>query len=176
MQRVVARIGRAHGLKGEVSVEVRTDVPGERFVPGAVFVTEPASAGPLTLDTARDHSGVLVLRFVEAPDRAAAEELRGVQLLVETTASDEPDAWYEDELVGLAARTPDGDPLGQVVRLDTGGAQDLLVVRTPDGRDVLVPFVTALVPEVDVRGGAVVVDPPGGLFDETADADGTDDA
>ncbi len=166
MERVVARVGRAVGLKGEVTVEVRTDDPAARFVPGAVFVTEPASSGPLTLDGARDHSGVLVLRFAEVADRTTAEGLRGVQLLVDVGASEEPDAWYEDELVGLAVRTPAGGPLGEVVRLDTGGAQDLLVVRTPDGREVLVPFVTALVPDVDIDAGVVVVDPPGGLFDD----------
>ena len=86
-------------------------------------------------------------------------------LLVSTPASDEDDAWYEDELVGLRVRSPQGDDLGEVARLDTGGAQDLLVVRRPDGPNVLVPFVRALVPEVDVPGGFVVVDPPGGLFD-----------
>ncbi len=165
MERVVARIGRAHGLKGEVSAEVRTDVPGERFVVGAVFVTDPPDVGPLTLSSARDHSGVLVLRFAEAPDRTSAEQLRGVRLLVSTDAAPEPDAWYEDELVGLRVQRPDGELLGQVVRLDAGGAQDLLVVRAVAGHEVLVPFVTALVPDVDVAAGLVVVDPPGGMFD-----------
>lgn len=166
VQRVVGRLGRPHGLRGEVSVEVRTDSPDERFVPGAAFTTAPASAGPLTLESVRQHGGVLLLRFAEAPDRTAAERLRGVELLVSTTASAEPDAWYPDELVGLAVRSPSGESLGEVARLDAGGAQDLLVVRTPDGREVLVPFVTALVPDVDVAGGVVVVDPPGGLFDD----------
>lgn len=166
MQRVVARVGRAIGLKGEVSVEIRTDDPGARFVAGVVFATDPPSAGPLTLAAVRDHGAMLVLRFAEAGDRTAAEALRGVRLLVDAEASDEPDAWYEEELVGLAVRTPAGEPLGEVVRLDAGGAQDLLVVRTAAGQDVLVPFVTALVPDVDVAGGVVVVDPPGGLFDD----------
>jgi 16S rRNA processing protein RimM len=172
MDRVVARIGRAHGLRGEVSVEVRTDAPEERFAPGAVFRTEPAEAGPLTLTSARDHSGSLLLAFAEVPDRSAAEGLRGVRLLVETGASDEDDAWYPDELEGLRVQRPDGELLGEVVRLDTGGAQDLLVVRTGGGQQVLVPFVRALVPTVDVPGGVVVVDPPGGLFDpENAETD-----
>ncbi|GAB3599311.1 ribosome maturation factor RimM [Angustibacter peucedani] len=166
MERVVARVGRAVGLKGEVTVEVRTDDPGERFVPGAAFVTDPPSAGPLTLAAARDHGGVLVLRFEQASDRTAAEGLRGVQLLVDVAASDDPDAWYPDELVGLRVQTPDGELLGQVARLDAGGAQDLLVVRSTAGRDVLVPFVTALVPDVDVAAGVVTVDPPGGLFED----------
>jgi 16S rRNA processing protein RimM len=165
MQRVVARVGRAHGLRGEVSIEVRTDVPEERFVPGATFGTDPADAGPLTLEGARDHNGVLLLRFAAVPDRTAAEALRGVLLLVDVEASDEPDAWYEHELVGLRVEDPAGQLLGEVVRLDAGAAQDLLVVRSVAGADVLVPFVTALVPEVDVAGGRVVVAPPGGLFD-----------
>ncbi|GAA4345149.1 ribosome maturation factor RimM [Angustibacter luteus] len=165
MERVVGRIGRAHGLRGEVTVEVRTDVPEERFVPGAVFVTDPAAAGPLTLADVHEHSGTLLLRFEQSTDRTSAEGLRGVMLLVSTPASDEDDAWYEDELVGLRVRSPQGEDLGEVARLDTGGAQDLLVVRRADGPNVLVPFVHALVPEVDVPGGFVVVDPPGGLFD-----------
>jgi 16S rRNA processing protein RimM len=165
MERVVARVGRAHGLRGEVSIEVRTDVPQERFVPGATFATDPPAAGPLTLDTVRDHNGVLLLRFASATDRSAAEALRGVLLLVDVAASDEPDAWYEHELVGLRVEDPAGRLLGEVVRLDAGAAQDLLVVRSVAGAEVLVPFVAALVPEVDVAGGRVVVDPPGGMFE-----------
>lgn len=167
MQRVVARIGRAHGLRGEVSAQVRTDVPGERFAPGAVFETP---AGPLTLESARDHSGVLLLRFAGVTSREGAEALRGAELIVDVGASDEPDAWYDDELVGLRAVRLDGADLGEVVRLDVGAAQDLLVIRPPGGRpEVLVPFVRALVPDVDVAGGRVVLDPPGGMFDGAAD-------
>jgi 16S rRNA processing protein RimM len=166
MERVVARIGRAHGLRGEVSVEVRTDVPEQRFVPGAVFETDPADRGPLTLVSARDQAGVLVLGFAETGDRSAAEALRGTLLVVDADASDEEDAWYEDELVGLRVEDPEGRVLGELVRLETGGAQDLLVVRpAAGGEHVRVPFVSALVPVVDVPAGRVVVDPPGGMFD-----------
>ena len=91
MERVVARIGRPHGLRGEVSVEVRTDVPEQRFVPGAVFATDPADRGPLTLVSARDQGGLLVLGFSEAGDRSAAEALRDTLLVVDATASDEHD-------------------------------------------------------------------------------------
>jgi 16S rRNA processing protein RimM len=177
MERVVARIGRAHGLRGEVSVDVRTDVPEQRFVPGAIFTTEPADRGPLTLLDVRDHGGVLLLSFAEVPDRTAAEALRGTLLVVEADASDEPDAWYEDELVGLRVEDPAGGPLGVVVRLETGGAQDLLVVRpSAGGEHVRVPFVAALVPVVDVAGGRIVVDPPGGLFDDAFEDDASEDA
>ena len=167
MQRVVARIGRAHGLRGEVSAEVRTDSPGERFVPGAVFDTP---AGRLTLEAARDHSGVLLLRFAGCQTREDAEALRGTELVVDVTTSEESNAWYDHELIGLRAVHVDGTDLGQVIRLDAGAAQDLLVVRPSDGQyEVLVPFVTALVPTVDVDGGRVVIDPPGGMFDGEAD-------
>lgn len=175
MQRVVARIGRAHGLRGEVTAQVRTDSPDERFVAGAVFVTEPPSAGPLTLECARDHSGVLLLRFVGVTSREDAEALRNTELLVDVVASAEPDAWYEHELVGLRAVHVNGSVLGEVIRLDAGAAQDLLVVRPSGGpAEVLVPFVRALVPEVDVAGGQVVLDPPGGMFDGDADDAGHD--
>ena len=174
MDRVVARIGRAHGLRGEVTAEVRTDVPERRFVAGAAFTTDPAGRGPLTLRSAREHSGVLLLAFEDVEDREAAEALRGTVLLVDADASDEPDAWYDDELVGLRAERPDGTALGEVVGLLTGGAQDLLQVRPVGGApadDVLVPFVTALVPTVDVAGGRVVLDPPGGMFDGVDEQD-----
>jgi len=165
MERVVARIGRAHGLRGELSVEVRTDVPEQRFVPGTVFGTDPAERGPLTLAAARDQGGMRVLGFAEVADRTAAEGLRGTLLLVDADASDEEDAWYEDELVGLRVEDPQGRLLGELVRLETGGAQDLLVVRPAEGGEhVRVPFVSALVPVVDVAGGRLVVDPPGGMF------------
>jgi 16S rRNA processing protein RimM len=171
VDRVVARIGRAHGLRGEVTAEVRTDSPERRFVAGAAFTTDPAERGPLTLQSAREHSGVLLLAFEGVDDREGAEALRGTVLLVDADASDEPDAWYDDELVGLRAELADGTLLGEVVGLLTGGAQDLLQVRPVGGRpadDVLVPFVTALVPTVDVAGDRIVLDPPGGMFD-TAD-------
>jgi len=177
MDRVVARIGRAHGLRGEVTVEVRTDAPGLRFVDGARFTTDPPERGPLTLRSAHEHSGALLLAFDGVDDRSAAEGLRGTMLLVDAAASDEPDAWYDDELVGLRAERADGSVLGEVVGLQTGGAQDLLEVRPSGaarGATVLVPFVTALVPVVDVPGGRVVLDPPGGLFD--AAPDDADDA
>jgi 16S rRNA processing protein RimM len=166
VQLVVARVGRPHGIHGEVSVEVRTDDPQGRFVAGARLDTDPASAGPLTIATVRDHNGKVLLTFDEVPDRTAAEGLRGVLLLAEADATDEPEAWYDHELVGLAAHDPSGERLGEVVGVEHGAAQDLLVVRLTDGRTGRVPFVAALVPEVDPAAGRVVVDPPPGLFDE----------
>ncbi len=166
MQLVVARVGRPHGIHGEVSVEVRTDDPEGRFVPGARLETDPASAGPLTIETVRDHNGKILLTFEEVPDRTAAEGLRGVLLLGEAVEDDEEDAWYDHQLVGLVAEDTGGQRLGEVVGVEHGAAQDLLVLRLTDRRTARVPFVAALVPEVDVPGGRVVVDPPAGLLDE----------
>jgi 16S rRNA processing protein RimM len=168
---VVARVGRAHGIRGEVTVEVRTDAPDERFVPGArLHLTGPhdlAGVEAVTVASVRDHNGTLLLGFAEVGDRTAAEVLRGALLEADVPDEpDEPDAWYDHQLVGLRVVDPDGDPLGEVVAVEHPPAQDLLVVRRPDGAQRLVPFVTALVPTVDVAGGVVVVDAPPGLLDD----------
>ncbi len=174
MRLVVARIGRAHGIRGEVTIEVRTDAPDERFVPGATFFVVPP-AGPagrglpatLRLDSVRDHNGTLLLGFDGVLDRTASDALRGVVL--EADVSDEvsePDAWFDHQLVGLRVEDPAGAVLGEVVAVEHPPAQDLLVVRRPDGVRRLVPFVTAIVPAVDVDAGVVVVDAPPGLLDD----------
>jgi 16S rRNA processing protein RimM len=166
VQVVVARIGKAHGLRGEVTVQVLTGAPDERFVPGATFATEPAAAGPLVLRSARDNNGILLLGFEQVGDRSGAEGLRGTRLLADVLADDDDEeAWYERDLVGLTAVTVDGTELGEVTALESRPAQDLLVLRLVGGREVLVPFVIAIVPEVDVKGGRVVLDPPPGLLD-----------
>ncbi|GAB3284615.1 ribosome maturation factor RimM [Sinomonas notoginsengisoli] len=161
----VARIGKPHGIRGEVTVHVLTDAPDERFVPGAEFTVEPAAHGPLTLRGARWNKDVLLLSFAEVADRNRAEELRGAKLFVDTQELEDDDdaGWYEHELVGLVARV-DGRDVGTVVALQTMPVQDLLVVDTPQG-EVLVPFVDEIVPEVDPEGGFIVVVPPPGLFE-----------
>jgi 16S rRNA processing protein RimM len=167
---VVGRIGKPHGVRGEVTVEVRTDEPERRFTAGAVLdVRRPhdvaAPVPVLTVRGVRWHQGVLLLTFEEVEGREAAEALRGCLLQTEVPADvrpDDPEEFYAHQLAGLAAYDVDGRELGTVTRLVGGGAQDLLVVRTPDGRDALVPFVAALVPEVDLDGGRVVIaDRPG---------------
>ena len=167
---VVARIGKPHGLRGEVTVDVRTDEPDRRFVPGAVLraQTPTGSTFPhrqLTVERARWHQQTLLLTFAELADRTAAETARGV-VLHATIGADEtpedPEEFYDHQLVGLTAVDLDGTLLGTVESVLHGGAQDLLVVRTPDRREGLVPFVSALVPEVDLAGGRVVIaDRPG---------------
>lgn len=178
MELVVARVGRAHGVRGELTVEVRTDDPGTRLTAGSVLRTDPGAAGPLTVRTARDHNGTLLLTFEQVRDRGAADALRGTLLLVEvddTDADDDDDAWYPSQLVGLRAVTVDGVDVGEVVRVEHLPAQDLLVVRRAGGGEALVPFVTAIVPEVDVAGGRVVLDPPAGLLELADPVSGEND-
>jgi 16S rRNA processing protein RimM len=161
----VARIGKPHGIRGEVTVQVLTDSPEDRFIQGAEFDVEPASHGSLTVRSARWNKEILVLGFEEVADRNRAEELRGATLFLDTDDVDDEDdeGWYEHELVGLEVRV-DGKAAGSVSALQIMPAQDLLVVDTPSG-EVLVPFVEEIVPEVDVEGGFIVVVPPQGLFE-----------
>jgi 16S rRNA processing protein RimM len=162
---VVGRIGRAHGLKGEVFVEPRTDEPERRFAPGQVLGT---GAGSLTVADSRTHSGRLVVRFEEHADRTAAEAARGTELTCRVDPGEmpgDPDEFYDHQLAGLRVETITGDAVGELERVEHGAAQDLLVIRTPE-REVLFPFVIALVPEVDVAGGRIVIDDKPGLLVE----------
>jgi 16S rRNA processing protein RimM len=168
MQLVVGRIIRPHGLRGEVVVDVRTDEPDRRYVVGTVLATDPTTAGPLTIEAIRPHQGRLLVTFGGVPDRDTAEDLRGVLLCVDSdsvVAPEDPDEFHDQQLIGLRAESPAGEPIGEVVAIEHAPASDLLVVRRTDGRNALVPFVHAIVPEVDVAGGRVVLTPPDGLFD-----------
>nr|WP_297425509.1 ribosome maturation factor RimM [uncultured Actinotalea sp.] len=171
MQLTVATLGRPHGLRGELALDVRTDRPDDRLALGTVLDTVPAAVGPLTVQSTRVLNGRWYATFAEITDRTRAEEVRGVELVVEVEGSDEEDAWYPYELAGLRAERPDGSVVGEVVGLEHLPAQDVLVVREPGGARTLVPFVRAIVPVVDVAGGRVVLDPPPGLLaaDEPAD-------
>jgi 16S rRNA processing protein RimM len=164
MKVTVARIGRAHGLKGEVSLELRTDAPETRLMPGATFETEGGSVGHLTLLRARQQSGRWYAAFAELTDRNSAEAAHGTVLVIEAAAGEEEDAWFVHELVGLSAVRPDGTVVGEVVDLMDMPAQDVLVVREPGGNRAMIPFIEAFVPEVDIAGGRVVVTPPYGLL------------
>ncbi|ASU82885.1 ribosome maturation factor RimM [Nocardiopsis gilva YIM 90087] len=167
MRLVVGRIGRAHGIRGDVAVDVRTDDPAERFVAGAKLLTDPVAAGPLTVRSVRMHAGRLLVRFEGVADRNGAEELRGVTLLVESAdipPVDDPDEFHDHELIGMRVVTTEGGEVG-VVDDVLHHAQDVLVIKDPSGEDVLVPFVRELVPEVDTGAGRMVIDPPPGLLD-----------
>jgi 16S rRNA processing protein RimM len=181
MRVIVGRIGRPHGIRGEVVIGVRTDEPDLRFAVGAILDLrssdddagtqgrEPADSERLTVAAARWHSGQLLVAFAGITDRTAAGELTGSWLGVDSSQLPEigdPDEFRDHELIGLSVRTCAGDPVGVVTDVLHHG-QDLLVVRRADGQggDHLVPFVKAIVPEVDVRAGLVVIDPPPGLLD-----------
>ncbi|MCU1537225.1 MAG: rRNA processing protein RimM [Humibacillus sp.] len=169
MSLVLARIGKPHGLQGEVTVRLHTDEPEVRFAVGCVIATDAAvgSGVPreLTIVATRVHNGVWLLTFEEIPDRTGAESLRGTQLVtsVATPAVDDDDAFYEDDLVGLEARDQSGTVVGTVTGLEIGPAQDRLVLTLTDGVTAYLPFVRHMVPVV--AEDHVVVDPPAGLFD-----------
>jgi 16S rRNA processing protein RimM len=167
---VIGRIGKPHGTGGEVTVEVRTDEPERRFLAGTTARVERPSgaAAPwpaLTVAATRWHQSTLLVRFDEVPDRTTAESARGLLLHADVPAEespDDPEEFYDHQLVGLAVSTTDGRAVGEVTEVLHSTGQDLLAVRTTAGTEVLVPFVSALVPVVDVRGGRVeVVDRPG---------------
>lgn len=166
---VIGRIGKPHGLRGEVTVDVRTDEPERRYLDGAVLNAQAPresafSATSLTVARTRWHQGTLLVTFAELTDRTAAESARGVVLRAVVAADEQPEdpeEFYDHQLTGLAVYDLDGRHLGEVVGLNHG-AQDLLRIRTLDRREALVPFVAALVPDVDVAGGRIVVaDRPG---------------
>ncbi|WP_218031131.1 ribosome maturation factor RimM [Nocardioides psychrotolerans] len=167
---VVGRIGKPHGIRGEVTLDLRSDEPDRRFATGAVLDVEvPQGSGfahrTLTVARARWHQQTLLVTFEELVDRTTAETARGVVLRATVDAGEtpeDPDEFYDHQLIGLTAVDLEGRELGTVSSVAHGGAQDLLTIRTADGRDGLVPFVKALVPEVDVSGGRIVIaDRPG---------------
>jgi 16S rRNA processing protein RimM len=170
MQLQVARIGKPHGIRGEVTVQVLTDAPEDRFVPGTEFVVEDAAAGRLTVRSARWNKDILLLGFEEVADRNQAETLRGAKLFIDTEEldGDDDEGWYEHELVGLEARVG-AQVVGKVTALNTMPVQDLLMVTTPDGKEILIPFVEQIVPEVNIEEGFILLTPPDGLFELNTD-------
>jgi 16S rRNA processing protein RimM len=173
MQLVVGRVGRPHGLRGEVTVEVRTDDPAQRFATGSVLATDPAERGPVVVSSSRWHSGRLLVRFADCEDREAAEELRGLVLVVDSgdlPPLADPREFHDHQLVGLRVLTVSGEPVGSVTDVLHHG-QVLLVVAGAgprSGTEILIPFVLPIVPEVDVAAGRLVIDPPAGLLDPDA--------
>ena len=180
MRVIVGRIGRPHGIRGEVVVGVRTDEPDLRFTVGAALDASSANDGApdaqprqLIVAAKRWHSGQLLIAFDGITDRTVAAGLGGTWLSVDSAQlppTEDPDEFRDHELIGLSVRTVAGDPVGVVSDVLHHG-QDLLVVRAEGSRDErLVPFVTAIVPEVDLAAGVLVIDPPPGLLD-SAQAD-----
>jgi 16S rRNA processing protein RimM len=169
----VGRLVKAHGLKGALKLELYTDDPDGRFVPGASFTLQVPEASPwhgksITVREFRWMNSHPVAFFEGVENREAAEALVRAILWIDQDAEStapEDDAWYDHQLVGLDV-VRDGEIVGRVIRVDHFPAQDLLIVRAPGDREVLVPFVKAIVPEVDVAGGRVLVTPPAGLFED----------
>ncbi|MCU1691091.1 MAG: ribosome maturation factor RimM [Frankiales bacterium] len=170
---VVGRIGKPQGLRGEVTVEVRTDEPDERFADGSVLLVE---GGTLTVEGSRYQNGRLVVAFEGVPDRSAAELLRNTLLHVDAATlplPEDPDVFLDNQLMGLRAELEDGTSVGVVAEVLHLPHGDVLVVKRDDGpdvarggaREVLVPFLTAMVPVVDVAGGRLVMTPPEGLLE-----------
>lgn len=171
----VGRLTKAHGLKGALKIELYTDDPDRRFAPGSSFSLQVPSSSPwhgktLELVELRWYNAQPVGFFVGVDDRTAAETLVKAILWVDQETAELPeekDAWYDHQLVGLKAFR-DGVEIGRVVRVDHFPAQDLLAIRTAE-REVLVPFVAAIVPEVDVAAGRITLTPPAGLFEDLPD-------
>jgi 16S rRNA processing protein RimM len=178
----VGRLVKAHGLKGALKLELYTDDPDGRFIPGATFTLQvpessPWHGKPLTVREFRWMNSHPVAFFDGVDDRTAAESLvRAILWIDEDTAAEpaEDDAWYDHQLVGLDV-VREGAVVGRVARVDHFPAQDLLIVQLSGeaDREVLVPFVAALVPEVDIAAGRVTVTPPPGLFEDLPGDEGS---
>lgn len=178
----VARIGKPHGIRGEVTVQLFTDEPTERLAPGAVLLREPglpsaetepsgetrgesAELGTLTVASQRWNKKICLLGFEEVPDRNAAEKLRGTILFIDVVDhDDDEEGWYSHELEGFRCISDQGVELGTVSALLTGSAQDILVVTSQSGEEVMVPFVDDIVPEVNSKDRLITLTPPAGLF------------
>lgn len=168
---VVGRVGRAYGLRGEVYVAVRTDEPEQRFTAGSTLRTDRELHAALTVRSTRWQGPRLVMAFDQVADRSAAEALRGALLLTDIPADArpaDPEEYYDHQLVGLTVERPDGTRVGAVTEVLHLPAQDVLVVHTDPGDDVLVPFVSAVVPVVDLASGHVTLDDPPGLLEQDA--------
>ncbi|MBH0775386.1 ribosome maturation factor RimM [Nocardia bovistercoris] len=184
MELVVGRVAKSHGVRGELVVEVRTDEPEERFAPGVTLRGRPARSTAavksvtavtsseireFVIESAREHSGRLLVVLAGVTDRGAADALRGMLFFVDSAdlpPSEDPDEFYDHELEGLAVHLTDGTAVGTVIQILHSAAGELLSVRAvEDGRELLIPFVKAIVPTVSLDQRIVVIDPPEGLLD-----------
>ena len=159
-------VRRAHGIHGDVVVRGMLQDAGDRFVEGALLLTNEDEPREFEISAVRGHQGDYIVSFVGISDRNAADALKGVQFAIHRSERRElePGEWWPEDLVGCHVVTVDGQAVGRVVDVITGAAQDPLVVETQDGATGEVPFVSALVPEIDIEVGRIVVDLPEGLF------------
>ncbi|ABM13004.1 ribosome maturation factor RimM [Mycolicibacterium vanbaalenii] len=171
MDLVVGRVVKAHGVTGELAVDVRTDDPEGRFVAGAVLRGRPARGGAereFVIESVRSHGDRMLIRLQGVGDRDAADALRGTLFLVDSAELppiEDPDEFYDHQLEGMAVSTTGGQPVGTVAEVLHTAAGELLAVRDPDGAEVLVPFVSAIVVSVSLADNAIEIDPPEGLLD-----------
>ncbi|MGD1173539.1 ribosome maturation factor RimM [Mycobacterium seoulense] len=171
MELTVGRVAKAHGIAGEVVVEIRTDDPGARFAPGNTLRGKVSRGGgerDFVVESAREHGGRLLVRLAGVADRDAADALRGTVFVVDSEdlpPIDEPDTYYDHQLEGLHVRTTAGQDVGVVAEVLHTAGGELLAVRRGDGGEVLVPFVGAIVTSVSLDDAAVEIDPPEGLLD-----------
>ncbi|SOX53060.1 ribosome maturation factor RimM [Mycobacterium ahvazicum] len=175
MELLVGRVVKAHGITGEVVVEVHTDDPADRFASGITLRAKPSrghgAEGSYVVAGAREHGGRLLVRLAGVDDRDAADALRGSLFVVDSgdlPPIDEPDTYYDHQLEGLRVRTTAGEDLGVVAEVLHTAAGELLAVHRSDGgetREVLVPFVNAIVTSVSLDDRMVEIDPPEGLLD-----------
>lgn len=172
MELVVGRVVKAHGITGELVVDVRTDDPEERFSPGNRLRLKPSRGDgrprEVEVESARPHGARLLVRLTGLADRNGADQLRGHLFVVDTAdlpPLDDPDEFYDHELEGLVVRTVDGLDIGTVSEVLHTPAGELLSVRTPEDTEILVPFVSAIVTSVSRAAGFVEIDPPEGLLD-----------
>jgi 16S rRNA processing protein RimM len=170
MELVVGRVAKAHGVTGEVVVEVRTDDPEVRFAPGTAL----RAKGPgdhersYVIETARVHGGRLLVRLDGVADRVAADALRGSRFVIDSAdlpAIEEPDTYYDHQLEGLRVRTTTGQDIGTVAEVLHTAAGELLAVRRDEASELLVPFVSAIVTSVSLDTRTVEIDPPEGLLE-----------
>ena len=172
MDLVVGRVVKAHGVTGELAVEIRTDDPGRRFAAGATLRGRRARGGTgereFVVESVREHGGRLLLRLAGIDDRDAADGLRGTLFLVDSAdlpPIQEPDEYYDHQLEGMTVLTTAGQSVGTVAEVLHTGAGELLAVRDGDGAEVLVPFVSAIVVSVSLADNAIEIDPPEGLLE-----------
>lgn len=166
MELMIGRVVKSHGIRGEVAVEVTTDDPDIRYAVGEVLNgRQGKKEHTLTVDAARVHKGRLLIKFKEVSDRDIANSLRGTQFFaVPLEREDDEEGFYDHELIGLKV-IHEGTAIGTVAGVAHGPAGEILEVKLNGGNEVLIPFVHAIVPEVDLAAGACTITPPDGLLE-----------
>ncbi|ALC06238.1 Ribosome maturation factor RimM [Corynebacterium deserti GIMN1.010] len=162
----IGKVVKSHGIRGEVVVEITTDEPEIRFAKGEVLNGKQAGKDhSLTIDAARAHQGRLLIKFKEVPDRNVADSLRGTRFFAPPLeVEDDDDGFYDHELEGLRI-IHNGEDIGEVTGVMHGPAGEILEVKLTSGKEALIPFVHAIVPDVDLDEGTATITPPDGLLD-----------